>query len=182
MSNIDIIEITGSIGLGGWFLFKLFGILLHKWGKKNSFAILETDSEIIIRSNKTLACLNSISLFFLLSIFTFIVAGSKQDIMIYLLIIYLICLTLAIAEFLSKKKFKITIHKLSYTIILKNEHYPLTELDISDRSFWVTDDFDSYGLYIKNHRDKPVLVYGYSVLKDIKRLKEEIEVRLKDNH
>jgi hypothetical protein len=178
LTNFDVIKITCSIGLGGWFLFQLSAIFLHKVGKQNSFTISETDSEVIIRNNKLLSFLNSISIFFLLSIFTFFVAWSKQHIAIYLIAIYCICLIIASLIYLTKKKFKLQIHKWNKTIILKSRQYLLDELEISDLNFWITDDFDSYGLYIKDNKKKPVLLFGYSVFKDIKRLKEEIEVRL----
>ena len=79
-------------------------------------------------------------------------------------------------------KFAIVIDKTKQFVKVKGEEYSLRvfpEFEISD-AFWLTDDFDSYGLYIKSVDNKTKLIYGYSLLKDIQQLKTEIERRLKN--
>ena len=107
--------------------------------------------------------------------------SSMTNIYFQLLLVYSICLVVVFLEYYYRNKFVIAINKTKQFVKVKGEEYSLeifSEFEISDRSFWLTDDFDSYGLYIKSADNKRKLIYGYSLLKDIQQLKIEIETRL----
>lgn len=183
MTSLKIITITFTTGLVGYALTMICSAIFHKLKKKYSFAIIETTDEIIIKKQLTTNVFNTVGHFFLYSLLTFVVAANSSMTNIYfqLLLIYSICLIVVLVEYYYRNKFAIVIDKAKQFIKVKGEDYSLrvfSEFEISDRSFWLTDDFDSYGLYIKSADNETKLIYGYSTLKDIQQLKAEIETRL----
>jgi hypothetical protein len=186
MKSSDIATVTMTIGLAGYAVIMISSNLYHKWKKRSSFTITAMGNKNIIKNSALVNIANSIGLFFILSISTVIVAANinNPNIYIQLFIIYTICLVIALSNFYWRKKFSIIIDKELKEISVKGEVFSLTEFnefEISDRKSWLSDDLDSYGLYIKNANNDFKLVYGYSVYKDIKKLKEQIESKLNGN-
>ncbi len=105
---------------------------------------------------------------------------NERTVFIQLAVIYTISLVVVLVEYYFRASFKIVFDKKNKTLTTKDAEYSLqeVELEISDRSFWRTDDYDAYGLYIKTSDGKSRLVYGPSVLWDIKELKIQIYKRL----
>jgi uncharacterized membrane protein len=183
LTSLKIATITFTIGLVGYALTMICSTLLHKLKKKYSFIIVDTADEIIIKNNLTTNVFNTVGHFFLYSLLTAIVVANSSVTNIYfqLLLIYSICLIVVSVEYYYRNKFAVAIDKTKQFVKVKGEEYSLkvfSEFEISDRSFWMTDDFDLYGLYIKSADNKTKLIYGYSLLKDIQQLKTEIETRL----
>ena len=183
MTSLKIATITFTIGLVGYAFTMICSTLFHKLKKKCSFVIIDTADDIIIKNNLTTNIFNSVGHFFLYSLLTCMVAANSSMTNIYfqLLLVYSISLVVVFLEYYYRNKFVIAINKTKQFVKVKGEEYSLeifSEFEISDRSFWLTDDFDSYGLYIKSADNKRKLIYGYSLLKDIQQLKIEIETRL----
>jgi hypothetical protein len=152
--------------------------LYHRWKKKHSFIIKESASEIIVKINPLTSAFNSVAHFFLYSLITVVTMANKNEktAFIQLAIIYIICLIVVLVEYYFRASFEILLDKKAKTLKTKGAEYSLqeVELEISDRSFWSTDDYDAYALYINTADGKSKLLYGTSVLWDIKELKTKL--------
>jgi hypothetical protein len=111
------------------------------------------------------------------------VAGNTSMTNIYwqLLFIYITCAAIAMIEFFHRNRFFVSINKGNRIIKLRDEEILLnnfSEFQILSRPAWLTEDWDSYGLFVKTEGNKAKLIYGYSLWADIERLKNEIETRM----
>jgi hypothetical protein len=180
MSNIKIITISFVIGLLGYFIPMASATLIHKFGKQNSFIIIDTEDRLIVKGNPWFNLLKSISIFFLSSLFTITALGhqNREKFFLHIAIVYIISFIFAFLNYLGKKKYSIFIDKNKKTLKTQGKIYSLreySELEIGDYSFWLSDEYQSYGLYIKSPNKKRELIYGYSVLTDLEDLKKQIE-------
>ena len=183
MKGADVAIITLSIGIAGYGVSGVASALFHKWTKRNSFVVIEVDRKIIIKNGPVNNWLNSISLFFLLSVSSFMVAANASGIGIYLqlLLIYTVCLVFAVVSFLQKKKFEAIIDRETNTVAIKGKQYHFnntSDFEVSDRNSWISDDLDSYGFFIKITRNRRKLIYGYSVLWDMEALEKKVKEKL----
>jgi hypothetical protein len=183
LTSLDIAKTTSVIGITGYAVSGIASSLFHKWAKKNSFLISHTGKKIIIINNPITNWFSNISYFFILSVFSFMVAFNKSGDYIYLQLfaVYFVCFILAGINFYQKKNFIVVIDTETNSINVKDTVYPfndLSDFEISGKVFWITDDITSHGLYIKDQTGKRRLVYGYSVFSDIEKLKYEIGARL----
>jgi hypothetical protein len=184
VTTLNIAIITFVIGLVGWGVCTISLTILHKLKKLDSFVISEKNNKIIVKQSAPNIYLNSTGSFFLLSLFGFIILTTnmiKASVSIQLIIIYFACAIFSFVHFTSRKNFKIIIDRVDNSILLKKGAYSLHEYKqwvIDDRRlFWGADE-STYALYIKNDNNKYKFVYGYSLYKDIEKLKLEIEDRL----
>lgn len=170
------------VGLIGYTSVMIASNLFHRMKRKNSFVIEENAGEIIVKRNPLTTAFNSVAHFFLYSLITVITIANAnvKTVFTQLAVIYTVCLGVVLLERYFRASFEILLDKDTQTLKTKDEQYSLreAELEISDRSFWRTDDYNAYGLYVKNAEGKRELLYGYSVLWDIKELKTQIETRL----
>ena len=180
MNRIDIATITFFTGLTCATLVGIFSNLYHKRKKIDSFRIVETDMLIILENNPFTNVLSSVSYFFILSLFSFFIATNQFNLYIELGVIYLACLLLTGWNFVKKKKYKIIIEKESKEIVIKTKRYKLEDTAIitSLNKSWPSDDLSSYGLYLKDQNGKYVLIYGYSVFRDIENLRNRLLDRI----
>ncbi|GAB2833016.1 hypothetical protein [Ferruginibacter profundus] len=176
MNRINIAVFTFSVGVGCATLVGIFSNLYHKWKKVDSFTIFETGEQIILKNNTVTSVLSSMTYFFSLSSFSFIIATNKFNLYFELAIIYLVSLVLAIWNFVKRKNYDIVIDKVNMEIILKTKSYSLENytIEVSLNRRWISDDITSYGLYLKNQSNKYVLIYGYSIYKDIENLRNKL--------
>jgi|GEM_PF-5541924 hypothetical protein len=180
MNRINIAIITFSVGLICATLISIFSNLYHKWKNIDSFKIFETKDKIILQNNPLTNLLSTTSYFFTLSLFSFVIATNKFNLYIQLIIIYLICLLLAIWNFVEKRNYNVVIEKESKKIILNAKSYLLEDyiMEVSLNRRWLSDDITSYGLYLKNQSNKYVLIYGYSIYTDIENLKNKLSEKI----
>jgi len=156
--------------------------LYHRWKKQYSFVIKECGSKAIVKRNPLTSAFNSVAHFFLYSLLSVVTMANidEKTAFIQLAVIYTICLLVVLVEYYFRASFQIVLDKKNKTLKTKDAVYSFQEvkLEISDRSFWRTDDYGAYGLYIKTTDDKSKLIYGTSALWDIKELKTQIDSRL----
>jgi uncharacterized membrane protein YqjE len=176
VNRVNVAIITFSIGLTCSTLISIFSNLYHKWRRIDSFKIFETDKQIILKNNSLTNLLSAMSYFFILSLSSFVIATNKFNLYIELVAIYLISLILAIWNFAKRRKYKVVIEKESKKIILNSKSYLLEDnlIEVSPNRRWLSDDFSSYGLYLKHQSKKYVLIYGYSIYRDIYNLRNKL--------
>jgi hypothetical protein len=180
VNRINIAIITFSVGLTCATLVGIFSNLYHKWKKIDSFKIFETNEKIILKNNPLTNLLSAMSYFFILSLFSFVIATNKFNLYVELVIIYLLCLSLAIWNFVKKRNYNVVIEKESKKIILNAKSYLLENyiIEVSLNRRLLSDDITSYGLYLKNQTNKYVLIYGYSIYRDIENLKNKLTEKI----
>jgi len=183
LQSIDIATITTTIGVSGFAVTGIASSLFHKWANINSFAISQEGEKILVINNLVTNWLSSITYFFILSAFTFVVAINRSGTYIYLqlFLIYLVCFLLAAINFYYKKKRKIIVDIAEKTIVAKGEKYTFDssqDFEIDNQSSWFSDNVDSYGLFLNLKNGRRKCIYGYSVYWDIEKLKSEIENRV----
>jgi hypothetical protein len=183
LTTLKIATITFTTGFAGYALTSLSSTIVHKLKGTRSFDISSIADKVVIKKSLTTTMFNAIEHFFFYSMLTFVVAANSSltNAYLQLLVIYSLCLIAVLIEYFNRKSFKVVIDKTKQLIKIKGQDYSLiyfSEFEISDRSFWLTDDFDSFGLYIRSVDNKRELIYGYSLLKDIQQLKNDIESRM----
>jgi hypothetical protein len=177
--NLKLALITGSIGIFGSVGIAIITTLYHKIKKAYSFKLIEIDDCIVITHNRTFTILKTISIFLACTMFTAFIAelDSTRYIPHVLIIIYSLSLFFAGFLYSRRNAFKVIINKDSLTIFIHKRKYSLKEYSvfaISNKNFF-DDDPGSVGLYIKNEKNKYVLVYGLSIRSDIEELKNLIQ-------
>jgi hypothetical protein len=180
MNRVEIAFLLSAVGLIGSVLITIFLNLYHKWKKNNSFLLIENTEQIILKNNPVTIKLGAVAQFLLLSVFSFITATNEFNFYMQLIGIYAICILISIWGYNKKRRYQVMIEKGAKTMMVNTTIYSLTgssfEIAEPKRWWWVLDveGTTSYGLYLKNENNKYILLYGYSIYKDIENLKEQL--------
>jgi hypothetical protein len=177
MENITVGLYCFWIGLVSATVVDFFLSLYSKWRKLDSFILVSSQNEIVLSKNHFTTILASIRFFFSLSCSSLIVAGNKQNIILELVIIYLVCLILATFNYFERVEFKVVFEKKARSIWIKSTKYSIDDCEFivqADRR-WFNNEFDSYGLYLVDNQNNHKLIYGYSIYEDISKLEKDIK-------
>lgn len=180
MNRVEISFILCGIGFFGSILVGIISSIFHKMKNMNSFMIIETTEQIILKNNPHTTIFNSVAHFLRISSFTFLIASNNYNFYLELFCVYFIALLLTIRSYSHKMKYQVYVEKKSNVLRLKSNEYNLQDytIEISDnkRWFWFLEleGNDSFGLYLKSKNNKFILIYGDSIYKEIELLKSLI--------
>ena len=184
MDSITIAAYAFYIGLSLSVLIMVSSNLYHRLKSLGSFVIVTSENKLTVKSNLVTLTFNSVNLFFVYSLLCILVGAVKETQKAYSLLlgIYMLSLIGALVHYYSKSRYKVTINRERNTIEIKGKEYPLGEyfFKVDKKRFSILDspDSNSYGLYIVNTNNKRILVYGYSIIKDLQSLKNQIEEKM----